>query len=600
MKKVYILIAAFAGIVSLGACVDSNESASIEAIHKAKAEQLSAMAKLNNANAEAEKLLAEAEAANTKAQAEALKVKNELNRVDVELQKVALESDKVKLELKKAESDVTLEKNKATLETQKTLLEIKKKELEGQKVSLEERKQMIVNDLKRNAATLESELALLNLDIQKEANKIEKIMQDRADKDKKKVQDLLDAYDIAFDNWSGVLVRLEEYKADLKVIENELTSLDEVMNDYITAATLEQDGYRASIEMYKKYVNADRPAIVEKYNLAYLEYSTANREHMAAKSAYDNYSITEASNAYNSSDYYKAASFIGIDQDVWCGSAWQIIINQINKTAKITYEKIEGGVQYNQPYNVKGYFTVNKEKLDIYVAYMESRLAAPKANMAMKQKTYDDAVKAREDAKKAWEAAAEADKTAKQAEYEAAIIAVTTPARELETAKSDLKTIEDDVIKAKTAATLLLNAAEVTAFNKLVDAYNAAMKKGAELYVASQLALFKKNDTNAKYNALRNLLNSEIDGQFYIDDLEKKIANLQKKIDQVKKLSNEQIANGDWYYFDDESIETKEQAMAFLKELIADTEVELAAYQTLVDEAKAALNAAVEASTPKE
>lgn len=63
MKKKLMMVAVLLGALSLGACVDDNESASVTAIRNAKAKQLEAVANLANAQAEAEAVRAAAEAA---------------------------------------------------------------------------------------------------------------------------------------------------------------------------------------------------------------------------------------------------------------------------------------------------------------------------------------------------------------------------------------------------------------------------------------------------------------------------------------------------------------------------------------------------------
>ena len=69
MKKKLMMVAVLLGALTLGACVDDNESASVTAIRNAKAAQLESIAALNNAKAQAETLRAEAEAALANAQA---------------------------------------------------------------------------------------------------------------------------------------------------------------------------------------------------------------------------------------------------------------------------------------------------------------------------------------------------------------------------------------------------------------------------------------------------------------------------------------------------------------------------------------------------
>ena len=69
MKKKLMMIAVLLGALSLGACVDDNESQSVTDLRSAKAEQLRALANLSNAQAEAETIRANAEAALKEAQA---------------------------------------------------------------------------------------------------------------------------------------------------------------------------------------------------------------------------------------------------------------------------------------------------------------------------------------------------------------------------------------------------------------------------------------------------------------------------------------------------------------------------------------------------
>ena len=66
MKKKLMMVAVLLGALSLGACVDNDESASVTAVRNAKAEQLKGAAALANAQAgvqDAQKRLTEAKAA---------------------------------------------------------------------------------------------------------------------------------------------------------------------------------------------------------------------------------------------------------------------------------------------------------------------------------------------------------------------------------------------------------------------------------------------------------------------------------------------------------------------------------------------------------
>ncbi|MFK2373459.1 hypothetical protein ACIXNP_19155 [Bacteroides fragilis] len=91
-----MMVAVLLGALSLGACVDNNESASVEAVRNAKAEQLKGLAALANAQAEATKITAEAEAALKNAQAEYQKEMTEEAK-----QKFAVDIEKLKPRQKK-------------------------------------------------------------------------------------------------------------------------------------------------------------------------------------------------------------------------------------------------------------------------------------------------------------------------------------------------------------------------------------------------------------------------------------------------------------------------------------------------------------------
>ncbi|WP_431434943.1 DUF4082 domain-containing protein [Bacteroides hominis] len=97
MKKKLMMVAMLLGALSLGACVDNDESASVTAVRNAKAEQLKGLAALANAQAEATKITAEAEAALKNAQAEYQKEMTEEAK-----QQFAVKIEQIKAEAEKA------------------------------------------------------------------------------------------------------------------------------------------------------------------------------------------------------------------------------------------------------------------------------------------------------------------------------------------------------------------------------------------------------------------------------------------------------------------------------------------------------------------
>ena len=96
MKGKFMIIAALLGALTFGACVDTEESASVTAIRNAKAEQLKSIATLNNAKAQAEATLAAAEAALLQAQAQKAAAEAAAQNAQTEAQKIANELEAAK------------------------------------------------------------------------------------------------------------------------------------------------------------------------------------------------------------------------------------------------------------------------------------------------------------------------------------------------------------------------------------------------------------------------------------------------------------------------------------------------------------------------
>ena len=120
MKKKLMMVAVLLGALSLGACVDNDESASVTAVRNAKAEQLKGLAALANAQAEATKVTAEAEAALKNAQAEYQKEMTEEAK-----QKFAVKIEQIKANAEKAIAAAKLQ----AAQDQQALLDLADKRL---------------------------------------------------------------------------------------------------------------------------------------------------------------------------------------------------------------------------------------------------------------------------------------------------------------------------------------------------------------------------------------------------------------------------------------------------------------------------------------
>lgn len=124
MKKKFIAVSMVLGALALSSttltsCVDDNESASVTAIRDAKAQQLTALANYQQAQADAKKIISEANAAIKNAEAKAKEIANELENIKLEKAKATLATD---LETAKAQAEAALLSQKEALERAKASL----------------------------------------------------------------------------------------------------------------------------------------------------------------------------------------------------------------------------------------------------------------------------------------------------------------------------------------------------------------------------------------------------------------------------------------------------------------------------------------------
>lgn len=124
MKKKFIAVSMVLGALALSSttltsCVDDNESASVTAIRDAKAQQLTALANYQQAQADAKKIISEANAAIKNAEAKAKEIANELQNIALEKAKATLATD---LERLQAQAEAALLTQKAALESAKASL----------------------------------------------------------------------------------------------------------------------------------------------------------------------------------------------------------------------------------------------------------------------------------------------------------------------------------------------------------------------------------------------------------------------------------------------------------------------------------------------
>ena len=505
MKKKLMMLAVLLGALSLGACVDNNESASVEAVRNAKAEQLKGLAALANAQAEATKITAEAEAALKNAQAEYQKEMTEEAK-----QKFAVDIEKIKAEAEKA----IAEAKKAASEAELLILK-----------NADERVQWLYGQYTIAAG----ELATLN------------------------------------ENLLTKTAGLAQLEAGITTAEANAKINTITLNRSIAAETAKLEVLKdpANANIDKDALNAKKAAVYQKYELAN---STVMNNEGAALNA-DAKGIQEAIDALDRdaidvvnalSPYSGVVQFTGLENLYW------------EATTGPAYRNISSGAYISevQKLNAVNYFATDLEDAakelgtsadtkDKDTAY--GRLAAANAQL--------------EDANKMGETT-DAEKAAKE--------------QAIKDAKKAIALAEDGIVRAqasydgkKTASdefTAALAAVDVKAYNDAVSAIVALVKANETVAKAFNDA----NETPMKLWNEYSVLNTLYDNS---QNLEELIARCEYNIAYAKERIK----------FYEVNITSAEAQLAKEKEELANLEKEIAAKKIIVDNAKAALDAELNA-----
>ncbi len=578
MKKKLLFAAVVIGALSLGSCVDDNESASVEAVRNAKAEQLKSIAAMNNAQAEATRLLAAAESALKAAQAEAEKTQTELEKVLIDIKKV---------ELEKAQLELKLQQDKYSQELQVALkqLENQLSNLENEKARLELQKAAIAKQLEIQEAELASKLLYAQTEVLNAQQQLLNRQNQMEAAEKAKLQQLVTTY-------SNAIATLNSSKQDLFSLQSNLTRTENDLVNYKEARTnlLEFNQKKiaekeAEIASYKKYSNylSNYDELVAELKAKSLSYNEASDKVSTLQSTYSQLSSNTSApsmNAVNQSAfilaYYDFGYRVGLYSNPYSDVGTTIEKTVGNRTLRFYMEKYEP-------------ITLNTERLSTYIPQYEQNIKSAKSTLESVTTTYNNYAKAAEDAKKAWDdakAATPPDDTEIErlaSEYRNALNTVEnykiyylTGAQESvaqeEKKLSDLKVLIST--EAYTQFTTLLseyNQAIVETYKPVVDAYFAYRTYYYQEYIPAL----------ETYNSLYNILYNN-GGLMTASQIESSIKNLESAIESLKEDQN-YISN----------ITSTEQAIEILKSNIEAAQAKVSVNQKYADDAKAALDAAM-------
>lgn len=319
MKKKLMIVAVLLGALSLGACVDDNESQSVTNVRNSKTAELKSIAAMEKAAAEAKLTMSTAEAKLKLAEAEAQQAAAAKALAEAELEKKQAEL----IALQKEAAEIENEAARIENERRQAILEAEMAQLEVDKKLAEERLAQIAAEMDRlekenEAALLETQLALKmaeqalaeaqkDLDNAKTDAEREKIEAER-----QKLQDRAAAYSNAVNDLITAQNSLLTLKGNLARLESGLTTMQDAKDAQIAENNNNIALNKMYIEQYQKYTNYTEDVTALRNQLNTLV-SEANRLHdvrLAKQQAYydvsaDMTAVNEADKAMGAEDFYR-------------------------------------------------------------------------------------------------------------------------------------------------------------------------------------------------------------------------------------------------------------------------------------------------------
>ena len=508
MRKKFMMAAVLLGALSLGSCVDDNESASVTAIREAKAAQLKSMADLNNADVKLKEALIESQVAIEAAKArqeEALAAKNEAEAKIKELKaKLAEDTYDANLAAELAKAEAL--KKQAEADLQEAQAEIDKRTV----------------SLQTALAKLQLELLQANYNLQKEQDNI-------ADKELTDLYNLADAYATALSGYVGRQQTISAQEAIIAGLKAELVDWEILKEADIKEQEFIIETNKKQIEALKKYTNytEDLDALRLQLEDARLAWNLAQEEY--AK-------LNKAFNDLNISDLKEAKGVTELLATVEENNLYQLINGDITSTtiSSVDFRSYIPGTISKDGFTLTSedeeytYDVVLNDSIELTLEYKDVRelkvdVDDAIAALDVKGKTdaintattgfqalYDAAVAATKAAKAAWDAAP-TDAAKKQA-YLDAIDAEGNAKTNLDLAKSTLETAEENVANLNAMYALVSDQKLGTELEAAIKAYNDAIVAAYTEKAEASFAKDKANDVLADKSTEYNTLNAVIYG----------------------------------------------------------------------------------------
>lgn len=636
MRRKHMMVALFLGALTLGACVENEESASVTNVREAKAEQLKSVAAMNNAEAQAKLIFANAEAALKAAQADAEKANAEKTRAEIEIAKKQAELIELQKEAAKLDNEAAVIENKkkqAELEGQLALLEVTKKEAEASlkmvadnMAKQEQKAKVALADLQLKLK--KAEQALLDYD-QGIADAKTEAEKKKLEAEKRELQKLSTKYSNAILALIGVQKEMSGLKNELVLLNNGLMTMEEAKAQSIATKNNQIAFNKNKIEAYKKYTNytedvealyaqlkqidIDLLPLKDKWNVASDKYNAFtvdnNAINKAAESIYadqffkfmqsrNGYSVEDADGNFTWVSTYPFNKYIRYDDN---GK------NNLKSTATMYEHKVGEDVyaiNFGNTYSIDYHLVGDPRDLDLDVnnslAQQNSELKMYNGWLDGSQKQYNgkavnwegkairNAVDSTLYLKKAYDA--ETDQVKKDkllGEYRESLENEQRLASNISDYKGYVASAEKEIARINTQYAMYKDAAKLTqALQVKIDACN---KTVAGLYVG-KVALWKERiNAQVAYNAKEDekdainvLLNGGPGQTLGAEHIKSLIGELEQTNIALEK------ANADVF-----AITTQKETIAYKEAEIKAKEAIVTAKEIAVSDAKAALDAAM-------
>ena len=531
-----MMAAVLLGALTLGSCVDDNESASVTAIREAKAAQLSALANYQQAQADAELILANAEA----------KVKEADAAYQAALAKIKdLQAQEKELELQKAQATLETDIEAAKTKAQAQLIQAQAK-LEAAKAAL-----ITASD----AVDLATKAKVQNLITS--ANAVmyggDYYIYDKNTGTYVQAGSISKSESLIGDDTDpGLKLQLIEINADLITAQYDLEDTKIKIQKFVEIEKAELAQNEALLKAYNDNKTTDREEAQKAYDEAVKAlpaYQNAKDEAQKAYNVADNAS-DEAYDALNSSELaaYLSKTIDDPDNSGYYTSIynwldrWNIIdynySDQEYETVNITYD--DGTYSSTRLYYGLKY-VIDEDIISEKITEAERDLAIKKDLLADAQKTYNDGIKTDNPN---YSAKLNAVKTAQDAFNDDPSYTNKTA---LENAESDLNrylsSIEGPLNTAKeneeNAQAYLDFVKEVQtkltgdvfkAYLALYDAYAAVFKETVDPYIAKEKANHNYSVQNSLISSLSSIINNYTDWASLIKQVEEDIRTNNKNI----------------------------------------------------------------------